>query len=193
MAFIISVPPPPVARGQKRLRLAHGSPGSAGTGLGKQDVRVAGEVIRLNVSRGCRPSSASCIASLAFSMGKPDMEPEVSSTKTSSLGAMSRLGTRVGRLQDQREEAAALDAVMASARRPRLRCPATSYLQDEILVGDRRPCRAGARRPGAALGRIDVDIVGLRMQALDRHAGIERDLDRDIVPGARALGRRPAA
>jgi hypothetical protein len=29
------------------------------------------------------------MVSFAFSMGKPDMEPEVSSTKTSSLGATS--------------------------------------------------------------------------------------------------------
>ena len=53
-------------------------------------------VIRLKVSRGFSPSSASCMVSLAFSMGKPDMEPEVSSTKTSSLGVASAGATRSG-------------------------------------------------------------------------------------------------
>ena len=58
------------------------------------------KVIRLNVSCGLRPSSASFIASLAFSMGKPDIEPEVSSTKTSSFGVIFRGRDALGRLQD---------------------------------------------------------------------------------------------
>ena len=47
------------------------------------------KVIRLNVSRGFIASRANFMVSFAFSIGKPDMDPEVSSTKTSSFGVMS--------------------------------------------------------------------------------------------------------
>lgn len=53
-------------------------------------------VIRLNVSCGRRAPIALVMTSLAFSIGKPLMEPDVSSTKTSSRGTACASGTRAG-------------------------------------------------------------------------------------------------
>ncbi len=64
------------------------------------------KVIRLNVSSGYRLSSASFIVSFAFSIGNPCIEPEVSSTKTSSFGVTSAAVTRSGGCKHKSEKAA---------------------------------------------------------------------------------------
>ncbi len=88
MARIISVPPLP-ERVERNSCATRRFSEVAGTGAGNR-MRVSPEnVIRLKVSRGLSDARASRIVAFAFSIGAPDIDPEVSSTKTNSLGATS--------------------------------------------------------------------------------------------------------
>ena len=82
------------------------------------------KVIRLNVSSGYSPSSASFIVSFAFSIGKPDIDPDVSSTKTISFGVRSSRailsgGCRISVKKPPRSLAVREDRVLDLARPPR--------------------------------------------------------------------------
>ena len=64
-------------------------PGVNGSGAGENCDTVLSKSMIWNQSPGLSPAMRRRIACLAFAMGSPDIEPEVSTTKTSSLGVTS--------------------------------------------------------------------------------------------------------
>ena len=95
IAFIISVPPPPerpLTKSSANLRFS--SLAARGSG---HSTRVApAKVMKLKVSFGRIAAIAFRASAFDFSMGKPFIEPEVSSTNTSSRGRISAGATRAG-------------------------------------------------------------------------------------------------
>ena len=94
-ALRISVPPPPclpLTYCCAAARLA----GVFGRGDGHSASAVLLNVMTLNVSCGRIVSIALVMTALAFSIGKPFIEPELSSTKTSSRGTTRCSSTRAG-------------------------------------------------------------------------------------------------
>ena len=114
------------------------------------------------------------------------MEPEVSSTKTSSFGVISAGWTRSGgcSIRVKKPRVLGEHGVFHALARD-------VVLEDEILVRD-DGLVAQLHDGLARVGALDRDIVSARFQAVDGHAGVQVHLDRDVVPGARALGRHVA-
>jgi len=110
------------------------------------------------------------------------MEPDVSRTNTSSLGAISSGWTRSGGCKQQGE--------VARVGEHRVFDPAAghSVLEDEILVGD-DGLVAQFDDCLSWVGTVDRHIVGAGFQVIDRDTRIQVDLDGDIVPRARAFRR----
>ena len=91
----ISVPPPPDRRETKRFAAAT-LPGVAGKASPLMCRASFAKGMTRKRSLGRRPSSAAVMNRRLASIGSPAMEPEVSSTKTSSRGAISSSAGRAG-------------------------------------------------------------------------------------------------
>ena len=131
--------------------------------------------------RGAACASARRITSLALASGAPSIDDEVSSTNTSSRGAICGGVGRGGRLGEEEELA---------RRRPAARCASTAsgaarardlVAQDEVLVRDRV-----ARRRASPRARRRIAIWCEASRALDRDARVELDRGRDVVRRAQA-------
>ena len=95
-------------------------------------------------------------------------------------------GEALGRLQNHGEEATLVGLMREDGVFDL--CPGDLVAQDEVLIWKHRLLLE--RRYRAALrGAVESDLVGLGDKAVDRHAGIDGNLNGDIVPRARALGR----
>ena len=122
------------------------------------------------------------MAFLDCSIGLPLIEPEQSSTKTSSTGLALEV-TGFGRRHEHQAEDAGAVAVVVGDHAAADIAGGDLVAEHEVLVGNRV---GGREADGCAggVGAIDLDHVRARRDATDGHARVDLDGQVDVVPAA---------